>query len=197
MSERSEFNYCRHRFKALCPGLSEPTLDELSLDWRVKIFPARSLLIRPGEMQSEAYLVVHGLVRAYYPEIDGDISVNFIKEGEFATHYTSLERPTPSKFGFQAIEDTTAIACSYAHLQSLCTQSVEVERLLRILVEVEYHRAFAHLETFLLRSAEERYRLFLREFGTILPRISVTDLASYLGISRQALTNIRRKILTD
>ena len=136
-------------------------------------------------------------MRAYYPDVEADITVNFIKEGEFATHYTSLEGEMRSAYSFQALEPVVAVTTSYAYLRELCLRRNDAEGLLRRLIEVEYARAFAHLQTFLTRSAEERYRLFLQEFGDILPRISVTDLSSYLGVSRQNLTMIRKRLLSE
>ena len=52
-----------------------------------------------------------------------------------------------------------------------------------------------HTECLLQRHAEERYRIFLESHGQLLSRISVADLSSYLGVSRQNLTLIRKRLL--
>lgn len=197
MAELSEYKYYREQLQRLYPSLSIGLIEELSLDWQVLYFPARSHLIYAGEKQAQAFFIVEGLVRAYYPDVEADVTVNFIKEGEFATHYTSLEGEMRSAYSFQALEPVVAVTTSYAYLRELCLRRNDAEGLLRRLIEVEYARAFAHLQTFLTRSAEERYRLFLKEFGDILPRISVTDLSSYLGVSRQNLTMIRKRLLSE
>lgn len=197
MAELSEYKYYREQLQRLYPSLSIGLIEELSLDWQVLYSPARSHLIYAGEKQAQAFFIVEGLVRAYYPDVEADVTVNFIKEGEFATHYTSLEGEMRSAYSFQALEPVVAVTTSYAYLRELCLRRNDAEGLLRRLIEVEYARAFAHLQTFLTRSAEERYRLFLQEFGDILPRISVTDLSSYLGVSRQNLTMIRKRLLSE
>ena len=197
MAELSEYKYYREQLQRLYPSLSIGLIEELSLDWQVLYFPARSHLIYAGEKQAQAFFIVEGLVRAYYPDVEADVTVNFIKEGEFATHYTSLEGEMRSAYSFQALEPVVAVTTSNAYLRELCLRRNDAEGLLRRLIEVEYARAFAHLQTFLTRSAEERYRLFLKEFGDILPRISVTDLSSYLGVSRQNLTMIRKRLLSE
>lgn len=181
----------------LYPSLSTGLIEELSLDWQVLHFPPRAHLIHAGEKQAQVFFIVEGLVKAYYPDEEADVTVNFIKEGEFATHYTSLEGEMRSAYSFQSLEPVVAVTTSYAYLRELCLRRNDAEGLLRRLIEVEYARAFAHLQTFLTRSAEERYRLFLQEFGDILPRISVTDLSSYLGVSRQNLTMIRKRLLSE
>ena len=186
MAELSEYKYYREQLQCLYPSLSTGLIEELSLDWQVRHFPARSHLIHAGEKQAQAFFIVEGLVRAYYPDVEADITVNFIIEGEMRSAYS-----------FQALEPVVAVTTSYAYLRELCLRRNDAEGLLRRLIEVEYARAFAHLQTFLTRSAEERYRLFLKEFGDILPRISVTDLSSYLGVSRQNLTMIRKRLLSE
>lgn len=194
--ELKELSYCRERLRELCPGVSDTLLDALALDWRIVYFDKREHLIRSGSMQADAFLIIQGLVRAYYPDIEEDITINFIAEGDFATHYTSLEAPRPSRFSFQTIEPTIAVAFSYDNLKTICRTHPEAERLLRMLVEYEYARALTHAESLLMRSAEDRYRLFVDRFGYLLARISVTDLASYLGVSRQNLTLIRKRLLS-
>lgn len=197
MAELSEYKYYREQLQGLYPNLSTGLIEELSLDWQVLHFPPRAHLIHAGEKQAQAFFIVEGLVKAYYPDVEADVTVNFIKEGEFATHYTSLEGEMRSAYSFQALEPVVAVTTSYAYLRELCLRRNDAEGLLRRLIEVEYARAFAHLQTFLTRSAEERYRLFLKEFGDILPRISVTDLSSYLGVSRQNLTMICKRLLSE
>ena len=197
MAELSEYKYYREQLQGLYPNLSTGLIEELSLDWQVLHFPPRAHLIHAGEKQAQAFFIVEGLVKAYYPDVEADVTVNFIKEGEFATHYTSLEGEMRSAYSFQALEPVVAVTTSYAYLRELCLRRNDAEGLFRRLIEVEYARAFAHLQTFLTRSSEERYRLFLKEFGDILPRISVTDLSSYLGVSRQNLTMIRKRLLSE
>lgn len=197
MIKSNEFVYCQQRLSELCPALSQALIEDLSLGWRVVHFERRKHLIYAGKMQDEAFMIVSGLVRAYYPTAEEDVSINFVAEGEFATHYTSLDNPRPSRFSFQAIEPTQAIAFSYSYVRELCKKRSEVEVLLRVLIEYEYARLLTHTECLLIRSAEERYRLFLNNFGHLLSRISITDLSSYLGISRQNLTLIRKRMLRE
>lgn len=189
------FRYAKARMQEFAPSLSPELLEELSLGWRVMHFKKGDTLLRAGTKQAEAFLIVCGMVRAYYPAVEEDVTINFVAEGDFATHYSSLERPQPSRFTFDALEPTTVVAIAYPYVLELSQRQPEVERLVRLLLEYEYARLMAHTESLLIRNAEERYRLFLQRFGHLMARISVTDLASYLGVSRQSLTLIRRRLL--
>ena len=50
------------------------------------------------------------------------------------------------------------------------------------------------IESFLFENAEERYIRFIQNNQNILSRISVSDLSSYIGVERQSLTRIRKKL---
>lgn len=197
MDDIQSLRYCRGRLAELCPNLSSTLIDELSLGWQVRRFGKREPLNTAGSMQTDAFMIVQGLVRAYYPTADEDITINFIPEGNFATHYTSLETPQASHFTFQAVEPTIAVAFSYDYVLQMSRRQPEVERLLRVLLEYEYARLLTHTECLLIHNPEDRYRTFRQYFGHLLPRISITDLSSYLGISRQALTLIRKRLLSE
>ena len=197
MKDVEVFAYCRECLKTLCPGLTSELVEELSLGWRIVRLDKREHLAEAGHIHDEAFLIIEGLVRAYYPDVEGDVTVNFIAEGEFATHYTSLEAPRPSHFAFQTLEPTVAVAFSYEYVYQLSLRRWEMERLLRVLLEHEYTRLLEHTECLLMRSGEERYRLFVQTFGALMPRISVSDLSSYLGVSRQNLTLIRKRLLGE
>ena len=114
MAELSEYKYYREQLQRLYPNLSLGLIEELSLDWQVLHFPPRAHLIHAGEKQAQAFFIVEGLVRAYYPDVEADVTVNFIKEGEFATHYTSLEGEMRSAYSFQALEPVVVVTTSYA-----------------------------------------------------------------------------------
>ena len=134
MAELSEYKYYREQLQGLYPNLSTGLIEELSLDWQVLHFPPRSHLIHAGEKQAQAFFIVEGLVRAYYPDVESDVTVNFIKEGEFATHYTSLEGEMRSAYSFQALEPVVAVTTSYAYLRELCLRRNDAEGLLRRLI---------------------------------------------------------------
>jgi hypothetical protein len=53
------------------------------------------------------------------------------------------------------------------------------------------------IEGFIFGNAESRYLSFARENPALLNRVSVSHLASFLGIERQSLTRIRKRLVTS
>lgn len=152
--------------------------------------------IEAGTIQSQIGYVHSGLVRAFYVDEKGnEVTVNFIKEGEYATHYPALRNGQPSKFYFQCLEPSIIINIPYNHLIKYCDESKYIERYLRLTLEEVFEQHLNRVEGFIFDNADQRYLNFIKTNPDLFNRISISDLSSYLGIERQTLTRIRKRIL--
>ena len=181
--------------KELCPKLTKEALEYLADELVNSEIKPKYFYIQANTVQKEIGYVYSGLLRAFY--IDGkgnEITVNFIREGNYAGHYTSLDNPKPSKFYFQSIELSVIINISYSHIQSCCDRYPEFEPYIRILVEEGHSSILDRMEGFLFDNAETRYLNFVTKNPDLFNRVSLSDLCTYLGIERQSLTRIRKKL---
>lgn len=178
--------------------MEEEARRELSEKMEIRKFAAKHFFLRRGDRQTHIGFVAEGLIRAFYIDKAGDeITVEFIAEGGFVTHYSTLESPQPSGFYFQCLEPATLILLPYDHLAEVVVRFPRLERFVRLLLEQEHAKLLRRLERQLFDDAETRYRKFMEESRMLMSRISVTDLCSYLGLSRQTLTRIRKNLLAN
>lgn len=181
--------------KELCPKLPNEALDMLAKGLVISEFKPKHFYLQANSIQREIGYVFSGLLRAFYINDKGkEITISFIRENNYAAHYTSLENPKPSKFYFQCIEPSVIINISYKHIQNVCDNFPELERYVRILVEKAHSDLLDRMQGFLFDDAETRYLNFLSENPNLFNRVSLSYLCSYLGIERQSLTRIRKKI---
>jgi CRP-like cAMP-binding protein len=146
-------------------------------------------------MQKEIGFVYSGLLRAFYIDNNGnEISVNFIRENRYATHYAAFITQTPSKYYFQCLESTVLVTISYKHIQEGYEKFPIFERYGRLVAEAVLKIQQKRIEGFLFDNAETRYLDFIKENSDLFNRVSLSYLASYLGIERQSLTRIRKKL---
>jgi CRP-like cAMP-binding protein len=182
--------------KVICPNLTDKALDYYSSKLTFSELKPKCFYIKAGTIQKEIGYILSGLLRAFYIDNEGkEITVDFTKEGNYATHYTTFGTNKPSKFYFQSIEPTVIINISYQHFQECCDKFPELERCIRILVTQAHDILLKRIEGFLFDSAETRYLNFTTENPDLFNRVSITDLCTYLGVERQTLTRIRKKIL--
>jgi CRP/FNR family transcriptional regulator, anaerobic regulatory protein len=155
----------------------------------------KDFYIRAETLQKQMGYVHSGLLRSFY--IDGggnEVTVNFIGENNYATYCTSLDNPKPSKYYFQCIEPSIIINISYEHTYDCCGKYPDFERYIRIVTEDIHRDMLSRMEGFLFDDAENRYLNFVANNPNLYNRISLSDLCTYLGMERQTLTRIRRKI---
>ena len=151
--------------------------------------------IHANTIQQELGFVFSGLLRAYYIDKNGnDISVNFFRENRYATHYSAFITQRPSKYYFQCIERSIIVNLAYKHIQEGYARFPILERYGRLVAEEVLKFQQKRIEGFLFDNAETRYLDFIKENPDLFNKVSISYLSSYLGIERQSLTRIRKKL---
>jgi CRP-like cAMP-binding protein len=182
-------------FQAICPNATIEELKYLESGLSVIELKPKHFFIHANTMQKEIGFVYSGLLRAFYIDNNGDeISVNFFRENRYATHYSAFITQTPSKYYFQCLEPTVLVTISYKHIQEGYERFPIFERYGRLVAEAVLKIQQKRIEGFLFDNAETRYLDFIKENPNLFNRVSLSYLASYLGIERQSLTRIRKKL---
>ena len=182
-------------FQAICPNATIEELNYLESGLSVIELKPKHFFIHANTMQKEIGFVYSGLLRAFYIDNNGnEISVNFIRENRYATHYSAFITQTPSKYYFQCLEPTVLVTISYKHIQEGYEKFPIFERYGRLVAEAVLKIQQKRIEGFLFDNAETRYLDFIKENPDLFNRVSLSYLASYLGIERQSLTRIRKKL---
>jgi CRP/FNR family transcriptional regulator len=184
--------YLEH-YKMVCPHISVEELEYVANELSVTKFKAKEHYLLAGQIQQTIGFLTEGLMRLYYIDEKGnEISVWFTKELEYATDYTSFIRQLPSNYYIVCIEDCTVVNLPYQSMQEGYLKYKNIERYGRLVTEEVFVMQQNRLQSFLFNNAEERYLNFIKNNPDLFNRISLTDLASYLGIERQSLSRIRK-----
>lgn len=182
-------------FRSLCPKVTEEELEFLEKGLTVCELKPRHFYIHAQTIQHHVGFVYRGLLRSFYVDGHGrEITVNFVREGRYATHYTAFITRTPSMYHFQCMEPTLIVNLPYEHIQEGYDRFPGIERYGRLIAEEVLKLQQRRIEGFLFGTAEQRYLEFIAEDADLFNRVSLTHLSSYLGIERQTLTRIRQKM---
>lgn len=181
--------------RTLCPNVSHTALNYLKSGLRVVELQPKHFFIHANVIQQEIGFVFQGLIRAFYIDNQGnEITVNFVQENRYATHYTAFITRTPGKYYFQCIEPTILVNLSYDHIQTGYDKFPDIERYGRLIAEEVLKFQQKRIENFLFDTAEQRYLDFIKENPDLFNRVSLSHLSSFLGMERQTLTRIRQKL---
>ncbi|HEY0298553.1 MAG TPA: Crp/Fnr family transcriptional regulator [Arachidicoccus sp.] len=170
-------------------------MDYLRSGLTVSNLKPKHFYIHANTIQKEIGFVFSGLIRTFYIDNKGnEISVNFVRENRYVTHYPAFITQTPSKYYFQCIEPTVVVNLPYKHIQEGYNRFPILECYGRLVAEEALKILHRRIESFLFDNAETRYLEFIEENPDLFNRVSLSYLSSYLGIERQSLTRIRQRL---
>lgn len=152
-------------------------------------------LLKEGETCRYIAFVLEGCMKTYQVDEQGTEHItDFLIEEWWADDLYSFLTETPSRFYIQAIEKTNLARISASHLRLLYQQVPRFEKYFRILFQNAYVAQKRQINAMLSASAEERYKSFLLDKPYAEERFQQKDIASYLGVTPQFLSTLRKKL---
>jgi len=159
-------------------------------------FNKGELLLEEGQVCEHIYFIRKGVVRGFIKEGKKDITTWITAEGEMVSSILSFERKGSSIENMQAIEDCEMLALTLVDLEKLYEQFPEFNIVSRKLLQQYYSDAEGRAFIARLTNAETRYKQFLTRYSHFANRIPLTYIASFLGMTLETLSRVRRKLST-
>ncbi|MEN5436032.1 Crp/Fnr family transcriptional regulator [Sphingobacterium faecium] len=149
--------------------------------------------LKQGQVVSNMFVIEKGIVRAFYNKEDREINVWFSIENMILGSVIPLFFNLPSLESIQFLEDSSIYYISREDMNELYQKYHQMETIGRKLAE-EYCKILEERAISLqTESAEERYNTLLKNETAAAQRISLGHIASYLGITQETLSRIRKK----
>ena len=187
-----------NELKTTCPKLTDASIDYYQKELYVSLYPAKYFYIQTEILQKQIGYLLKGLIRIYYIDDKGnEVNVNFLSEGDYVVHYGATIDNVPSKYYFQCLEPSVIINAPLSHIHDTCDKFPEMNYYLRMMLELELSKKQKRIDSFVFNNAEERYLDFVNNNPDLFKRLSLSHLSSYLGIERQTLTRIRKKLMSE
>jgi len=156
----------------------------------------KAVLLSPGEVCRTMTYVVEGCMKVFNVGPDGtEHIVKFAVEDWWAFDIESFSVGTPCIYGIEAIEATNALTLSKADMELLYTRVPKFERFSRILFQNSYIALQRRVEQGLRLDASERYAEFRKKYPGLERRIPQKSVASYLGVTPEFLSSMRRRLV--
>ncbi|MEM9078160.1 MAG: Crp/Fnr family transcriptional regulator [Bacteroidota bacterium] len=175
-------------------AISDEQLVKLCDRFVEKRFSKKEHVLHITNQVNEVYFILKGCVRTYVHDLNGvEHNITFSMEDWWFGDLQSYIKKTPASFTIQALEDLTVLAISRENWNVLLQEIPEFVEYTRVLFR---NTMFSHENRILQNlsyTAEERYRYFLENYPNLSQRISQKHIASYLGITPEFLSMLRRK----
>ncbi len=157
-------------------------------------FSRKTHILEEGTVENYLSYIETGIVRYFMPKEDNDITFAFVFDGEFTSGYDSFITQQPAKYIIEALSDVVLWRISYADLQDIYAKTQAGNTIGRLAGEALFLKKSKRELSLLSDSAEQRYRNLFIDQPHLIQKIPQKYLASYIGITPQALSRIRRRI---
>jgi CRP-like cAMP-binding protein len=158
-----------------------------------KHFKENEYLFHGGSVCTNLYFITAGILRIVAVNEKGlDITHYFIKEGQFCTMLDSFNNGVIAPDSIQASSPVAVLEISKANLRKLCgvlpffAELISMANQERLLEKIRLKNIYSG------QDAINRYKLFLSEQPDIAHRVPLNHVASYLNVTPQSLSRIRR-----
>ena len=181
-------------FKSIC--FSEKEIDLIRSKFTKVLLKRGDILLSPNCLINHQYYTASGCLRAYFIQKSGkEITIQFAVKDWWISDYTSFFTNSKSLMTVECIQDAVVYKISKTDIDDLYKEIPKIESFFRIKLE----RAFAGFQKRILEnlslSATERYLKFVKNYPEIEQCIKNYHIASYLGITTESLSRIRKLTL--
>ena len=166
----------------------------------IKFFNSKKLkkhqfLLNEGEICRYIGFVNSGCLRQYSIDNQGaEHIIQFAIEDWWVSDLHSFLSGLPATYNIDALQDTEVLLLDKSARDELLNACPKMERFFRLLIESNHVATNQRISDSLSASAEERYLKFIKTYPQLFEQVSQNQIASYLGITPQSLSRIRKEL---
>ena len=186
--------------RELARRYSTMTHDELDMLESILVpmkFAKNEFILREGEISTNIFWIVKGLVRQFYFKNDKELTEYMATENNIVMCIESLFREQPTKLQIKAIEPTILIALPKAELEAVAMRSVNIQILYRKILEESLILSQHHADMLRFESAQDRYQKLVKNQPQLVLRAPLVYIASYLQMTPETLSRVRTATLME
>ncbi|MCB9032853.1 MAG: Crp/Fnr family transcriptional regulator [Chitinophagales bacterium] len=178
--------------------ISDEFVEQLLQNCSIKLVKKNEFLLQQGNVCMHSFFVEQGLLRQFIIDEQGkEHIIQFAPENWFVADRSSQFFKAPAMTNIQAIEEAKLLMLD----ENIINQLIEKNPAYNIYSNQLLHKHIYSLQKriyqLLASSAKERYLDFVKTYPDILLRVPQTMVASYLGITPESLSRVRKELAQE
>ena len=177
-------------------SMSEDEQRAISESLRIDEYKKGKYLLRQGELSTiKCYFVLMGCVRQFFIDESGkEVTSNFFTEEQAIPIINEKTQDELSKYSLVCVEDCILVVGDVDSENTMFNKYPQLEIMIRKMMEINVGEMQEQFGEFISSSPEERYESVLRKRPQLIDRVPQHQLASYLGITPESLSRIKKRI---
>ena len=171
-------------------------ITELSGLINVQEIKKDTVLVHQGRICRLCFFVLKGCLRQYILEDGIEKTIAFYTEEQAINFFTSKTSQTPAASSLATLEDALVLVGNPEEEMEMYAKFPKLEKIAQLMTEQEFGKTQDAFAGFITSSPEQRYLNLLEERPGLIQRVPQRLLASYLGMTPESLSRIRKRIAT-
>ncbi|WP_126973680.1 Crp/Fnr family transcriptional regulator [Gynurincola endophyticus] len=161
---------------------------------QVRYFPKNTPIKAYHSVEKFLNIITEGSAGLFIWNGKKDVCINLLYENNFVSDYLSFLNQQPTGIQTEALEDCTLWSVSYPDLNELYARNETGLRIGKAISEILYMRKQQEQINLLTLSPEERYLNLIKQRPEIFQRTPLKVIASYLGLTAESLSRVRKRV---
>lgn len=155
-----------------------------------------------GKIMQDVFYLANGIAKSYFYGEDGKEFVwqiyynhaSLTVKNTMMDDCVSFYEQSNSLLTFEALEDVECYQISWRDLEALYSSHIKWEHMGRMLTQTAYTNAYSRIISIMSQDSTSRYKALLAQYPNIFDYVKAYHVASYLGITPQSLSRLRKKL---
>jgi CRP/FNR family transcriptional regulator, dissimilatory nitrate respiration regulator len=174
--------------------LSPPQWQELEPLLEIADYPKGDALEHQGDSSMEQYFIIDGILKRVVSNSQGkEMILRFAAESDIDTSYAAWRLKTPIPYSIRAVTKVRTAKLPMQHWIQFIEHHAGVKSVFEYEIMKLMSEVMAHTITLHLLDAPGRVRRFLRKHADLADRLPKKELASYLNLSPETLSRLKRR----
>jgi len=187
-------NFINHIRKYI--ELDNNSIKVLNKYFKTNLYKKKDFLLNEGQICKSIYFVEKGCLRMFFINQKSTEQITqFALENWWISDFKSFTDNKPSEYYIQTVEKSEIISIDILSLEEMLKEIPQMERYFRIIMQRAWADSQLRIKYLCELSKEEFYIHFVTSFPEFVQRVPQYMIASYLGLTPEYVSELRKKNL--